>query len=275
MKKIFTILLAAISLTGFAQAPTTCSLDPAFVGMNKYGIWPDSATNFLQATVGQPYGQNITVKIPKDTIQSPIKICFTRFEVSTPGGYTNFNLPAGLNFLAGPTVTNTSGTFKFPGNANSCAVISGTPTTPGSYTVQFRVQAFGNPTTLSGNCPVPPNYTQGSAVNSTTLSYYVINVLPPAGMKENITKENFGLQNAPNPTSSKTSIRFITNDESAAKISVYDILGNKIYDEKIKTTNGLNTYDLNVGDFSNGIYFYTVNYKSYSESKRLIVNNNR
>jgi len=272
MKKIFTLIASIIAFSSFSQAPTTCSLDPAFVASNKNGIWPDSATNFVQAYVGQPYGQNITVKIPKDTLQGFIKICFNRFEVSTPGSYTNFNLPPGLNFLAGPTVTNTSGTFKFPGNANSCAVISGTPTTAGTYTVQFRVVAYGTPTTASGTCPASPNVNGGSAVNSTTLSYYVIQVNPPAAISENVNSKSFDLVNVPNPVSSKTSIRFHVNDEALAKLKVYNILGDKIFEDKFRTNVGDNSYELNVSDWNSGIYLYSIQYKNYTESKRMVVN---
>jgi hypothetical protein len=274
MKKLFTVLSIGIALFSYSQAPTTCSLDPVFINMNKYGIWPDSANNFVSGVAGQPYGQNITVKIPKDTVQSVAKICFTRFEVSTPGGFTNFNLPPGLNFLAGPTVTNTSGTFQFPGNANSCAVISGTPTTPGTYTVQFRVQAFGNPIPVFSTCPSSPNTAQGSAVNSSTLSYYVINISPIAAIEE-LSKEKFNLSNQPNPASGKTDIRFNVNDESLAKLDVYDVLGKRVYENKIRTRLGPNTFDVNVNDWNNGIYIYTISYKNYSETRKMIVNNNR
>jgi hypothetical protein len=274
MKKIFTLICFLSLGSIFAQAPTTCSLDPVFIAMNKYGIWPDSATNFVSGTVGTPYGQNLTVKVPKDTVQSGFTICFNRVEVSTPTTAVNFNLPPGLNLLAGTSVTNSAGTFKFPGNANTCAVISGTPTTAGTYTLQFKVQPYLSPS--AGSCPSNPNVNGGSAlVGPTTLLYYKITISPAAAIKEEVTAKSMNLVNIPNPVNGKTTIRFSVKDESLAKISVYNILGDKIMDEKFKTVYGEKAYELNASDLSNGIYLYSVTYKNHTETKRMIVNNMR
>lgn len=274
MKKIYTLICLVITLAVFGQAPTTCTLDPAFVSSNKSGIWPDSATNFLSGTVGVPYGQNITVKVPKDTV-STVTICFNRVELTTPAGFSNFNLPPGLTLLAGTTVTNSSGTFKFPGNANSCAVISGTPTTAGTYTLQFKVQPYLTPAISS--CPASPNLTGGSAlVGPTTLTYYIINIQPaPNGIKEEVNSKSFNLNNMPNPFTGKTSIKFNVKDEAQAKLVVYNLLGDKIFEDKFKTTYGDNTYELNAADWNSGVYFYTIQYKNHAETKRMVVNSQR
>ena len=97
--------------------------------------------------MGQPYIQNLTVKVPKDTTASGLTFCFNRFEITTPTGITNYNLPPGLNLgsstaaLANGTV-NAAPSLKFPGNANNCASIYGTPTTAGSYTLSLKVTPF-------------------------------------------------------------------------------------------------------------------------------------
>ena len=71
MKKIFTFILALYTVFAIAQAPTTCSLDPAFLATNNAGIWPDSATNYIQGTVGLPYELAEAVK------NSPVKLYTT------------------------------------------------------------------------------------------------------------------------------------------------------------------------------------------------------
>lgn len=271
MKKLFTLLASVVALCIYSQAPTTCSLDPVFVASNKIGIWPDSATNFINGAVGTPYGQNITVKVPKDTTQSGFKICFNRVELSTPTGFTNFNLPPGLNLLAGSTVTNASGTYKYPGNASSCSVISGTPTTAGSYTLEFKVQPYLTP--APGTCPASPNVTGGSAiVGPTTLVYYIINISPPAGIKEEVSSRSLSLNNIPNPFSGKTTVKFTVKDESTATISVHNLLGQKIVEDKFKTAYGDNTYELDGSNLSNGIYLLSISYKNHTETKRMVVN---
>ena len=81
MKKIyltiFTIVAGVASV--FAQTVPTCSLNPTFIASNKIGIWPDSVTNFISGVVGTPYEQNLTIKVPKDTVSSGTTFCFNRF----------------------------------------------------------------------------------------------------------------------------------------------------------------------------------------------------
>lgn len=271
MKKLFTFLLFTTLFHGaFSQA--TCTLDPAFVASNKKGIWPDSATNFIFGTVGIPYLQNLTVKVPKDTVVNPITMCFNRVEVSSPTGVTNFNLPPGLNMLGGNTVTVTAGTYKFPGNANTCAEISGTPTQAGTYTLQFKVQPYVTPS--GGACSATPNVSGGSSsyAQPTTLMYYKIVITDPNGLKEEVNTRSFKLSNAPNPVNGKTSITFSVMDEASAKISVYNLLGSKVYEEKLKTNYGDNTFEFDCSEWNSGIYLYTVQYKSHTETKRMVVN---
>jgi hypothetical protein len=99
LRKLSTLL---IFISGSMMAQPTCTLDPVFVASPKYGIWPDSATNFASGQVGVAYAQNITVKVPLDTVQPPVKICFTRFELLVPPSYPNYNLPPGLTLTGNP-----------------------------------------------------------------------------------------------------------------------------------------------------------------------------
>lgn len=280
MKKIYFSFMALVgSLTMVSQSVPTCSLDAAFIASNKIGVWPDSATNFMVGTVGVPYQQNLTVKVPKDTVQSVLRICFTRFEVSTPTGVTNYDMPPGLMLGSSTSAVNNgtvngSPSLKFPGNANNCASIYGTPTTAGTYTLQMQISAFGNPTSISSTCPASPNVSSGSNVNTTTLKYYVIKINPalPAGLKE-IGKDKFGvMQNEPNPVSGSTKIRYYVEDQDAATLVVYNALGAIVHQESAKTTAGENAFELNAAAWASGMYIYTVKYKNQVETKRLMVN---
>jgi hypothetical protein len=219
----------------------------------------------MNGTVGTLYEQNITVKIPKDTVQSPVKICFTRFELLNPSGVTNYNLPSGLS------LTGTPSTLKFPGNDTSCAVIWGTPTTAGTYTVYFKISAYGNFTSMSSTCPSNPNVNSGTAISTQTLSYYKITINPLIGMEE-ITKQSFNLRNFPNPVVNKTAIQFFIKEETPVRLSVYNVLGAKVFDTSLETKPGNNEYELDAGNWPDGVYLYTIKCKNYSETKRIVVN---
>ncbi len=276
----FTFFIFIICSKFISQTAPTCSLDAAFIASNKIGVWPDSATNFLSGNVGSAYVQNLTVKVPKDTIQSSfVRICFNRFVVSTPTTATNYNLPPGL-MMGSSTAAVANGTvngapsFKFPGNANNCASIYGTPTTVGVYTLQLMVEAYGTPQAIGMPCAASPNVTGGSKLTTQNLAYYIIRINPPVGVKE-IGKDKFGImQNEPNPVNVLSKIKYYVEDEDLATLTVYNTLGAGIYTKISKTNVGENTFEIDAQNWPEGIYFYTVKYKNTTQTKRLIVEHN-
>ncbi|MCC6181986.1 MAG: T9SS type A sorting domain-containing protein [Bacteroidia bacterium] len=280
MKKIyFTIISIVACLTSvFAQTVPTCSLDPVFISSNKVGVWPDSATNFLSGTVGVPYEQKITVKVPKDTVSSGLLFCFNRFELTTPTGITNYNLPPGLMIgsstaaLANGTV-NGAPSLKFPGNANNCASIYGTPTVAGSYTLALQVAPFLTPG--FGSCPSNPNVNGGSALAAPQiLDYYIINISAATGV---IDYENDKMtlgNNYPNPATSSTAIKFYVEGENEATVMLYNTLGEVVAMQTIKTVVGENAVIFNTSTLASGTYVYSLKYKGAVATKRMTVLNN-
>lgn len=279
MKKIyltlFTITAAVVSV--FGQTVPTCSLDPIFIASNKVGVYPDSATNFVSGVVGQPYEQNITIKVPKDTVAGPLHFCFNRFVLSTPTGTVNYNLPPGLMIgsstaaLANGTI-NAAPSLKFPGNANNCASIYGTPTVAGSYTLGLAVDAYGTPL-ITGSCSSSPNVSGGTNISSQKLTYYIINIAPAVGVQE-LKNDRMSLsQNFPNPSSLTTDIKFYVEGNDDATITVYNMLGDVASSQTVKTVVGENTVSINTSELAAGTYIYTLKYKGATATKRMIVLN--
>jgi hypothetical protein len=284
MKKIYLSIIAvsAVIASAFAQTVPTCSLNPTFIAGNKVGVWPDSATNFLSGTVGQLYEQNITVKVPKDTTSSGLTFCFNRFELTTPTSVTNYGLPPGLTLgsstsaLANGTV-NGAPSLKFPGNANNCASIYGTPTTAGSYTLSLQIQPFMTPLVF-GSCSATPNVSGGSGTLTApqVLNYYIINILPSTatGLRD-IGKDKVALyQNEPNPFSDFTDIKFYVEGEDNATVTVYNALGSIVSQQTIKTNLGENKVTINAASLASGTYIYSLKYKNAITTKRMMVINN-
>ena len=278
MKKLYYLLLFVVfTQISNAQVPT-CSLNPTFIAGPKNGVYPDSATNLISGTVNQPYVQNLTVKVPLDTIQTPLKFCFNRVVLSTPTNVVNYNLPPGL-FFGSSTAAVANGSIsgaislKFPGNANNCASIYGTPTTAGTYTLKLQTDTYATLQPI-GNCAASPNVNGGTKLNTTILAYYIITILPPAGLNENITSKTLDLQNIPNPFTGKTIIKFNVKDQSSMDLKIRDVLGKTVFTDNIKTKFGENTYEFDGSKLNTGIYFYTISYKNYSETKRMIIASN-
>src|ERR1700739_911779 len=175
MKKLY-VLLMLLSFMGIkAQSVPTCSIDPSYTSE---GIHPDSAQGFANGMVGQPYYQNVTVIIPVDTTVSGFTCTYSTIDLTN----SNYNLPPGLS------LTGTPSNYHFPGNAKSCMAIYGTPTTAGTYSLNFVLSVY---CTLTGGVPV----------TTYTVSYYHITIAAATGIETNSTADNlFSLkQNVPNP----------------------------------------------------------------------------
>jgi len=281
MKEIYIslLILTAFIFNATAQVPT-CSLNPTFIASTKNGIWPDSVTNFMQGTVGVPYIQNITVKVPKDTVSVIGKMCFNRFVLSTPTGTVNYGLPPGLYFgsstaaVANGTV-NGAISLKFPGNANNYASIYGTPTTAGTYTLHLKVDAFATPAVLSGgNCPTSPNVSGGTNVSTQQLNYYIIKINAPSTGLVELGKNSFNLSNVPNPFTNKTTFKFFVLEQGQATITVHNVLGKQIFEAGMTAEPGDNQFEFDGSSLSEGTYFYTIKFKNFSETKRMILYGN-
>jgi hypothetical protein len=282
MKKLYFSILSLFFCLAVLKAQTvpTCSFDPIFVASPKVGVWPDSATNFVSGVVGQPYEQNITIKVPKDTLAAGLRFCFNKFTLYTPTVAVNYNLPPGLQIGSSMTVcangtVNAAPSLRFPGNAISCASIYGTPTVAGSYTLQLEIQPYLNGPVFTP-CPTSPNINGGSTslAGPQVLGYYIINISTPTGLID-IGKDRMTLyQNVPNPSSSTTDVKFYVEGEDDAIISVYNTLGDKVSEQKIRTTVGENKVSIDVSDLASGTYIYSLKYKNAITTKRMVVINN-
>lgn len=266
MKKniIYFINAALITMAGHLLAQPTCTLDPVFVASPKYGIWPDSATNFASGQVGVPYAQNITIKVPLDTVQSPIKICFTRMELLVPPSYPNYNLPPGLTLTGNPS------TLKFPGNANSCAIISGTPTTAGTYTLHFQVDVYGTTILSSQSCPTPVNPNTGSKISTQNIDYYIINISSASGIQQTSFIQNINI--SPNPASNNINLSYKILKNDNLTFQLKDITGKIILIKKIEAHTGENNINIDVSDVENGIYIYSLFNQQEIIGNKILIN---
>jgi|GEM_PF-5070134 len=173
MKSILFFLSLILTYTIYSQS---CMINPDFIASSKYGFYPNASVGFPNGRVGVQYNQSITVKARLDTVITVVgatHICFTRYELVSPAGVPNFGLPPGLALQGIPN------DLKTPGNAVSCALISGVPTTAGTYNLSFQIKTYGNPTVnVSDACPMPPNVNSGVGVTISNITNLAITVQP-------------------------------------------------------------------------------------------------
>ena len=170
-----TLLFFSLIFAGSIHAQS-CMINPDFIASSKYGFYPTANVGFPAGRVGVQYNQSITVKARLDTVFTvvgPTHICFTRYELVSPPGVTNFGLPPGLVLQGIPS------DLKTPSNAVSCALISGVPTTTGTYNLSFQIKTYGYPTVnVTDACPMPPNVNSGTGVTISSITNLAIVVQP-------------------------------------------------------------------------------------------------
>jgi hypothetical protein len=133
MKKL--LLLASVAFFGALNLNAQCTPDGQYT---QAGIYPDSATNFAPACLGQAYSQVITNVVPVDTcaqiLPAPFPCTTLAMDSIVLDNVTG--LPPGLTFACN------GNNCTYLGGTTGCAIITGTPTALGTYNMVFNVSAY-------------------------------------------------------------------------------------------------------------------------------------
>lgn len=73
-------------------------------------------------------------------------------------------------------------------------------------------------------------------------------------------------QNIPNPAANVTTIPYSLPQEGTVRLSVLGVNGQILYSTELQSEAGYNEYELNVANFSNGIYYYSMEF----QGKRIV-----
>lgn len=247
IKKLLSGILFIFSATAFAQI---CTPDVSCVpGGTNYGICPDSTTGMGAGTVGVPYSQIMSMKVPPDGTDfgQPSATIVSIDIVSVD------SLAPGLTYSCAPSGC------SFPGNSNGCILITGTPTTVWNHQVTVNAMAYA---TVLG-FPVPPQ--------AQTNKQYRSIVVAAAGIESlDLTKFDVD-QNSPNPFVENTEIRFSSLNNSNVEFKVFNMLGAIIYNNTFKADKGINTIKVGANSFVPGVYIYSITNGDKTITKRMIV----
>lgn len=256
MKKIYFLLLLTLPFLN-ATAQISCVFDYTWLALGKSGVYPDSATNFVSGTVGVPYVQHVTVKVPFDTVATIFGSTST-FHFDHIDLQTNITNPVNYGLPPGLALSGTPSNLKFPGNDTSCMIIQGTPTTQGSYTLSFTLKTY-------------MTEFPGISVNTQTITYYIINIAPATSVATNTTFNFLVAQNSPNPVKDNTAIRFTMPNDGKVKLNVFNVAGQKVAEKEINAARGENSYDFDASQLENGVYLYTVEMNQQKQCRRMVV----
>lgn len=244
------VLVASFGLT--RSVAQICVPDISCIpGSTPYGICPDSTTGLAIGTVGVPYSQLMSIKVPPDasSFGAPPGTGLTSIEIGSVD-----SLAPGLTYACVPASCN------FPAPSNGCVLITGTPTV--AWNKQVIVHGIGHLTLPIIGTP----FTQ-----TIDNKQYRSVILDPAGV-ETLDLSKFDVdQNSPNPFSESSEIRFSSVDNSNVEFKVFNMLGAVIYNRNFKTAKGVNIIKIEANSFAPGVYIYSLSNGDRTITKRMIV----
>ncbi|MBS1517339.1 MAG: Omp28-related outer membrane protein [Bacteroidetes bacterium] len=155
---------------------------------------------------------------------------------------------------------------------------SGTWTSGQTITRNISYVIPGDPqVSVTDNCDINIFvYKQGASISQ---SSYVQNAMKTSltgttGISsQNITPSEYKLtQNYPNPFNPSTNFSFSIPKTEKVSLKIYDILGN-VVDTYVDGVLNAGTYSVQFDgtNLSSGVYFYTINAGSFSETKRMLL----
>lgn len=252
MKKIYSILILSAIVLGSYNANAQCTPDPLCMDvLNPGEICPETLPN---GVVGIPYSQVVTIIPPATATISGQTVNIFQIKLTSVG-----NIPPGLTYQTNPA----NGMFISTNPITRyCTLISGTPTTAGTYHLSVHVMPYIN---VNG-FPVSTNSEQ---IDDSSLTI----IVTPTASVSSVNYNKFSiLDSKPNPFNYSAKIGFISPNSGMVKLKVFDIIGNIIYSETLTAIRGENYFDFDGIKLGKGMYIYNISNGKESYTKQLIKN---
>ena len=235
------VFIFGMSYAGFSQClPDTANCkdvgDPG-------EICPDSLSLGMQ---GVPYGEVITIISPDEV---------TIGEGSTP--LVKIRLDTVLNLPPGIIYESEHNEF-FPDSVY-CISLSGTPTDTGTFYLGITVTPY--------ILLFESIFKLDPVIDDTSV---FIRIEPPS-LSELVENSEFNILTAhPNPFQISTRIGYTLSTPVEMKLLVYNMLGRKVYHEKMMGSFGENYFDFTGENFPSGIYLYSVIWGNQAFNGKLV-----
>lgn len=214
-----------------------CTPNPLYQD-SLFGVWPDTVTNFAGGTVGVFYSQGMDLKVPANAgVIDPEYSAIVIDSISLTG---ITGLPPGLSVQC---ASQTPQPCTFLTSQLGCGVISGVPTSAGTYELTLNVIVYG----LSGFVTLPYSF-----------SGYRIVVEGEVGVLELGAASHGEARNVPNPFSTRTNIEFTMETAGTANVRIFTLLGEEVWSRPVEGKAGLNKVAFESGDLGDGVYLYKV-----------------
>jgi len=150
------------------------------------------------------------------------------------------NLPPGIDYFPNADIF-------FPDTAY-CIQLSGTPTQAGDFTLAIYISPFID---VLGTPTKGPQVVDDSSL--------VVTIQGTAGIEANQITEFKVFQNIPNPFSELTCLTYYTPVQEQVELSIYNILGVLVHQEKDWATPGKHNFIFDGKELQPGTYLYHIN----------------
>ncbi|MBE0640421.1 MAG: T9SS type A sorting domain-containing protein, partial [Bacteroidales bacterium] len=232
MKKNLLLVFGFSMLFSYASLQAQCTPGDSLSCPDPEGngeICPDT---FPQAVVNVPFSVEFTILPPPQVVYQGFPVPIHHITLVSVD-----NLPPGITFQSNePTGVFYPATYY-------CVLLSGTPTTAGTFPLKIKVDAYVN---FLGN----PVFV-GQQTDSTSLA---ITVAGSAGTDD--LNPSWQLQGPwPNPFSESTSI-VVGHDQEDIYLRISDITGKTLYSELLPASAGERSFRFSGEDLLPGVYFY-------------------
>ena len=284
MKKTLLTFLSFIMLSSFMYSQCVPNTDfTGILGLDVeayefVGETGDSLTALPHAIVGNSYETFFDMRIPSDTVID--------YDLTGDGELTTFDpvyistiavnsvqgLPMSFDYECAsqaPDGTITNNDCTFVGDGYGClrlysddvANVVGTYPLVVALDIVAEYEVFG--------VMVPVEVTDDSMLNYLVL---IVDEANNSDVTEIVDSRSFqSLGTYPNPFNNSSNIHFGNDKNSEVLFSVYDLLGNLVYTEKIQSVIGYNEYVFERGGLVSGLYTYTLFNGDKSISKNIII----
>ncbi len=249
MKK--TVLAAGLLITGIS-AFGQCVPNQQYVD-SVYGVWPDTTENFASAVLNVFYSDTLNLLVPMDA--GLINPDFSGVNIDSVALTGVDGLPPGIAVICN---SQTSASCTFLTDEVGCGLIEGTPTTAGIYDLTINVTAYA----LGGFVQVPQSFG----------GYTIVVAEDNSAILTSSALKPMDVRAVPNPALGNTSFVFNLARAAKARVQVYNLVGEKLWDRNVSGKQGANTLPFDATALQSGVYLYTVEAGGNTHTGRLVVN---
>lgn len=235
------VFVFGMSYAGFSQClPDTANCkdvgDPG-------EICPDSLPLGMQ---GVPYEEVITIISPDEVTIGAVSTPLVKIRLDTV-----LNLPPGIIYESEHN--------EFFPDSVYCISLSGIPTDTGTFYLGITVTPY---IIILGSVVALPQVTDDTSV--------FIRIEPPS-LSELVENSEFNILTAhPNPFQISTRIGYTLSTPVDIKLLVYNMLGRKVYHEKMMGSFGENYFNFTGESLPSGIYLYSVIWGNQAFNGKLV-----